>query len=68
MGALRAVDLADDAKTLTNGLFKPASAAAVLTALHRLLLGVLLSVVLRDLVRPESHSHAGHHLGRPRPS
>ncbi|MGW1728202.1 ATP-binding cassette domain-containing protein [Streptomyces sp. NPDC002306] len=50
IGALRAVDLADDAKTLTNGLIQLASAAAVLTSLHPLLLGVLLlSVVPRGL-------------------
>lgn len=50
IGALRAVDLADDAKTLTNGLVQLASAAAVLTTLHPLLLGVLLlSVVPRGL-------------------
>ncbi|MFE7186148.1 ATP-binding cassette domain-containing protein [Streptomyces erythrochromogenes] len=50
IGALRAVDLADDAKTLTNGLVQLASAAVVLTALHPLLLGVLLlSVVPRGL-------------------
>ncbi|MFD4635082.1 ATP-binding cassette domain-containing protein [Streptomyces sp. NPDC058284] len=50
IGALRAVDLADDAKTLTNGLIQLASAALVLTTLHPLLLGVLLlSVVPRGL-------------------
>ncbi|MFG2603148.1 ATP-binding cassette domain-containing protein [Streptomyces sp. NPDC048514] len=50
IGALRAVDLADDAKTLTNGLVQLASAAVVLTTLHPLLLGVLLlSVVPRGL-------------------
>ncbi|MEJ8640129.1 ABC transporter ATP-binding protein [Streptomyces sp. MS2.AVA.5] len=50
IGALRAVDIADDAKTLTNGLVQLASAAAVLTSLHPLLLGVLLlSVVPRGL-------------------
>ncbi|MFC4466864.1 ATP-binding cassette domain-containing protein [Streptomyces xiangluensis] len=50
IGALRAVDLADDAKTLTNGLIQLASAATVLTSLHPLLLGVLLlSVVPRGL-------------------
>ncbi|MFJ2774718.1 ATP-binding cassette domain-containing protein [Streptomyces sp. NPDC087300] len=49
-GALRAVDLADDAKTFTNGLVQLASAAAVLTSLHPMLLGVLLlSVVPRGL-------------------
>lgn len=49
-GALRAVDLAEDAKTLTNGLVQLVSAAAVLTTLHPLLLGVLvLSVVPRGL-------------------
>ncbi|WP_240529859.1 ATP-binding cassette domain-containing protein [Streptomyces mangrovisoli] len=49
-GALRAVDLADDAKTLTNGLVQLVSAATVLTSLHPLLLGVLLlSVVPRGL-------------------
>ncbi|MFI1766190.1 ATP-binding cassette domain-containing protein [Streptomyces sp. NPDC020800] len=50
IGALRAVDLADDAKTLTNGLVQLVSAASVLTSLHPLLLGVLLlSVVPRGL-------------------
>ncbi|WP_261994283.1 ATP-binding cassette domain-containing protein [Streptomyces sp. t39] len=50
IGALRAVDLADDAKTLTNGFIQLASAAAVLTTLHPLLLVVLLlSVVPRGL-------------------
>ncbi|MEV4333636.1 ABC transporter ATP-binding protein [Streptomyces sp. NPDC049597] len=50
IGALRAVDLADDAKTLTNGLVQLVSAATVLTSLHPLLLGVLLlSVVPRGL-------------------
>ncbi|WP_371591239.1 ATP-binding cassette domain-containing protein [Streptomyces sp. NBC_00470] len=50
IGALRAVDVADDAKTLTNGLVQLASAAAVLTSLHPVLLGVLLlSVVPRGL-------------------
>ena len=50
IGALRAVDLADDAKTLTNALVQLASAGAVLTSLHPLLLGVLLlSVVPRGL-------------------
>ncbi|WP_329202897.1 MULTISPECIES: ABC transporter ATP-binding protein [unclassified Streptomyces] len=50
IGALRAVDLADDAKTLTNGLIQLASAAVVLTTLHPLLFGVLLlSVVPRGL-------------------
>ncbi|MFD3475937.1 ATP-binding cassette domain-containing protein [Streptomyces sp. NPDC058695] len=50
IGALRAVDIAEDAKTLTNGLVQLASAAAVLTSLHPLLLGVLLlSVVPRGL-------------------
>ncbi|WP_326779136.1 ABC transporter ATP-binding protein [Streptomyces sp. NBC_01445] len=50
IGALRAVDIANDAKTLTNGLVQLASAAAVLTSLHPLLLGVLLlSVVPRGL-------------------
>ncbi|MEV5279768.1 ABC transporter ATP-binding protein [Streptomyces sp. NPDC006692] len=50
IGALRAVDIADDAKTLTNGLVQLASAAVVLTTLHPLLLGVLLlSVVPRGL-------------------
>ncbi|MFH7595580.1 ATP-binding cassette domain-containing protein [Streptomyces racemochromogenes] len=50
IGALHAVDLADDAKTLTNGLVQLASAAVVLTTLHPLLLGVLLlSVVPRGL-------------------
>ncbi|MFE0726564.1 ATP-binding cassette domain-containing protein [Streptomyces mutabilis] len=50
IGALRAVDLADDAKTLTNGLVQLASAAAVLTTLHPVLLGVLLlSVIPRGL-------------------
>ncbi|MEU5690118.1 ABC transporter [Streptomyces venezuelae] len=46
IGALRAVDLADDAKTLTNGLVQLVSAATVLTSLHPLLLGVLLLSVL----------------------
>ncbi len=46
LGALRAVDLADDAKTFTNGFVQLASAAAVLTSLHPLLLGVLLLSVL----------------------
>ncbi|WP_328580445.1 ABC transporter ATP-binding protein [Streptomyces sp. NBC_00370] len=46
IGALRAVDLADDAKTLTNGFLQLASAATVLTSLHPLLLGVLLLSVL----------------------
>ncbi|WP_416968319.1 ATP-binding cassette domain-containing protein [Streptomyces sp. 4F14] len=50
IGALRAVDLADDAKTLTNALVQLLSAATVLTSLHPLLLGVLLlSVVPRGL-------------------
>ncbi|MFF3617104.1 hypothetical protein [Streptomyces sp. NPDC002580] len=50
IGALRAVDLADDAKTLTNGFVQLVSAATVLTSLHPLLLGVLLlSVVPRGL-------------------
>lgn len=50
IGALRAVDLADDAKTLTNGLVQLVSAATVLTSLHPLLLGVLLlSVVPRGM-------------------
>ncbi|MFE4057929.1 ATP-binding cassette domain-containing protein [Streptomyces sp. NPDC059096] len=50
IGALRAVDLANDAKTLTNGFIQLASAATVLTSLHPLLLGVLLlSVVPRGL-------------------
>ncbi|MET8689208.1 ABC transporter ATP-binding protein [Streptomyces sp. NPDC004732] len=50
IGAMRAVDLADDAKTLTNGLVQLVSAATVLTSLHPLLLGVLLlSVVPRGL-------------------
>lgn len=50
IGALRAVDLADDSKTLTNGFVQLASAAVVLTTLHPLLLGVLLlSVVPRGL-------------------
>ncbi|MFF7534266.1 ATP-binding cassette domain-containing protein [Streptomyces bobili] len=50
IGALRAVDLADDAKTLTNGLVQLVSAATVLTSLHPVLLGVLLlSVVPRGL-------------------
>ncbi|MEO3852641.1 ABC transporter ATP-binding protein [Streptomyces sp. B8F3] len=49
-GALRAVDLADDAKTLTNGLVQLVSAATVLTSLHPLLLGVLLlSVIPRGM-------------------
>ncbi|MFI7323032.1 ATP-binding cassette domain-containing protein [Streptomyces venezuelae] len=50
IGAMRAVDLADDAKTLTNGLIQLLSAATVLTSLHPLLLGVLLlSVVPRGM-------------------
>ncbi|MDF3301401.1 ABC transporter ATP-binding protein [Streptomyces sp. K1PA1] len=50
VGALRAVDLADDAKTLTNGFVQLVSAATVLTSLHPLLLGVLLlSVIPRGL-------------------
>ncbi|WUP40133.1 ABC transporter ATP-binding protein/permease [Streptomyces sp. NBC_00259] len=50
IGAMRAVDLADDAKTLTNGFVQLVSAATVLTSLHPLLLGVLLlSVVPRGL-------------------
>ncbi|QFZ73040.1 ATP-binding cassette domain-containing protein [Streptomyces fagopyri] len=50
IGSLRAVDLADDAKTLTNGLVQLASAATVLTSLHPLLLGVLLlSVIPRGM-------------------
>ncbi|MFJ1895831.1 MULTISPECIES: ATP-binding cassette domain-containing protein [unclassified Streptomyces] len=50
IGALRAVDLADDAKTLTNGFLQLLSAATVLTSLHPLLLGVLLlSVIPRGL-------------------
>ncbi|WP_078992861.1 ATP-binding cassette domain-containing protein [Streptomyces sp. MMG1121] len=50
IGALRAVDLVDDAKTLTNGLVQLISAATVLTSLHPLLLGVLLlSVIPRGL-------------------
>ncbi|MPY62997.1 ABC transporter ATP-binding protein [Streptomyces spongiae] len=50
IGALRAVDIADDAKTLTNGLVQLVSAATVLTSLHPLLLGVLLlSVVPRGM-------------------
>ncbi|MFE0508670.1 ATP-binding cassette domain-containing protein [Streptomyces sp. NPDC058964] len=50
IGALRAVDLADDAKTLTNSLVQLVSAATVLTSLHPLLLGVLLlSVIPRGL-------------------
>ena len=50
IGALRAVDLADDAKTLTNGLVQLVSAATVLTSLHPLLLGVLLlSVIPRGM-------------------
>ncbi|WUG05534.1 ABC transporter ATP-binding protein/permease (plasmid) [Streptomyces sp. NBC_00467] len=50
IGALRAVDLADDAKTLTNGFVQLVSAATVLTSLHPLLLGVLLlSVIPRGL-------------------
>ncbi|WP_406396077.1 ABC transporter ATP-binding protein [Streptomyces sp. NBC_00887] len=46
IGALRAVDLADDAKTLTNGFVQLVSAATVLTSLHPLLLGVLLLSVI----------------------
>lgn len=50
IGALRAVDLADDAKTLTNAFVQLVSAATVLTSLHPLLLGVLLlSVIPRGL-------------------
>ncbi|MFH8492113.1 ATP-binding cassette domain-containing protein [Streptomyces longisporoflavus] len=50
IGALRAVDIADDAKTLTNGVVQLVSAATVLTSLHPLLLGVLLlSVIPRGL-------------------
>ncbi|MDN0199999.1 ABC transporter ATP-binding protein [Streptomyces sp. S.PNR 29] len=50
IGALRAVDLANDAKTLTNGLVQLVSAATVLTSLHPLLLGVLLlSVIPRGM-------------------
>lgn len=50
IGSLRAVDLADDAKTLTNGLVQLVSAATVLTSLHPLLLGVLLlSVIPRGM-------------------
>ncbi|GFN00575.1 ABC transporter [Streptomyces fulvorobeus] len=49
-GALRAVDLAEDAKNMTNGLVQLVSAASVLTVLHPLLLGVLLlSVVPRGM-------------------
>ncbi|WP_274565212.1 ABC transporter ATP-binding protein [Streptomyces spiramyceticus] len=46
IGALRAVDLADDAKTLTNGFVQLVSAASVLAVLHPLLVGVLLLSVL----------------------
>ncbi|MEU3342326.1 ABC transporter ATP-binding protein [Streptomyces sp. NPDC006668] len=46
IGALRAVDLANDAKTLTNGFVQLVSAATVLTSLHPLLLGVLLLSVI----------------------
>ncbi|WP_246573999.1 ATP-binding cassette domain-containing protein [Streptomyces genisteinicus] len=50
IGAMRAVDLADDAKTLTGGFVQLVSAATVLTSLHPLLLGVLvLSVLPRGL-------------------
>ncbi len=50
IGAMRAVDLADDAKTLTQGFVQLVSAASVLTSLHPLLLGVLLlSVIPRGL-------------------
>ncbi|MFJ2744862.1 ATP-binding cassette domain-containing protein [Streptomyces sp. NPDC087440] len=50
IGAARAVDLADDAKTFTNGLVQLVSAASVLTLLHPLLLFVLLlSVVPKGL-------------------
>nr|WP_229898255.1 ABC transporter ATP-binding protein [Streptomyces finlayi] len=46
IGAMRAVDLADDAKTFTNGLVQLVSAASVLTVLHPLLLLVLLLSVV----------------------
>ncbi|MER6223506.1 ABC transporter ATP-binding protein [Streptomyces sp900105755] len=50
IGSMRAVDLADDAKTLTQGLVQLVSAASVLTSLHPLLLVVLvLSVIPRGL-------------------
>ncbi|MEU1513888.1 ABC transporter ATP-binding protein [Streptomyces sp. NPDC005811] len=50
IGSMRAVDLADDAKTLTQGLVQLVSAASVLTSLHPLLLAVLvLSVVPRGM-------------------
>ncbi len=50
IGALRAADIAEDAKTLTNGFVQLVSAASVLTVLHPLLLVVLmLSVVPRGL-------------------
>ncbi|MGA5506978.1 hypothetical protein [Streptomyces umbrinus] len=50
IGSMRAVDLADDAKTLTQGLVQLVSATSVLTSLHPLLLVVLvLSVVPRGL-------------------
>ncbi len=50
IGAMRAPDLAEDAKMLTNGLVQLISAASVLTVLHPLLLGVLLlSVIPRGL-------------------
>lgn len=50
IGAMRAVDLADDAKTLTNGFVQLVSAATVLTSLHPLLLAVLLlSVIPRGM-------------------
>jgi ATP-binding cassette, subfamily B, bacterial len=46
IGAQRAVDLAEDAKSLTNGLVQLIAAASVLTVLHPVLLGVLLLSVL----------------------
>ncbi|MFC8263829.1 ABC transporter ATP-binding protein [Streptomyces sp. NPDC005146] len=50
IGAMRAVDLAEDAKSMTNGLVQLVTAASVLTVLHPLLLVVLLlSVVPRGL-------------------
>lgn len=46
IGAARALNLADDAKTLTNGFVQLASAATVLTVLHPVLLFVLLVTVV----------------------
>ncbi|MEW2168062.1 hypothetical protein AB0912_34505 [Streptomyces sp. NPDC007084] len=64
IGALRAVDLADDAKTLTNGFVQLVSAATVLTSLHPLLLGVLLlSVIPRGLGGVIAAGRAGQRRG-----